>query len=908
MNNYSFLKKVISGLFFGCVLTSLYIQNSDRSAKVLASEIQKMFKRDLKAHFFGDLTSISFFPLAMTLKNVYVVPVDSAEKWDWKADQIDISFSLFSYFFTKKIGFEMDFYNAIIHSDMVNDQPSIKKHIDTYLIISSMAMPFVPEKIHTYNTQIFVQDKSRFQECMFSVNGEMIWENEKMRGNIKCSDGMFSSHDQIFIKDIQGAVSVDTKILYQKYLYPVEANISFKVPFLPQEKQMFVFNGTWDGYKGNCSGNNKDSSFVIKKAVIAPYKKIYALQVDVECDASLSAYLAGYNKKASAVQGVINLSLAGTTQKISGILYGKSVGYGNYFCDISELFFQTDATDVQGAITFYHKEQLCNGTFFIDGNNKTGDCTLKATTPWNIFDQWYLEPYMSTLSFFLTKEGSFLCTHALTAMHQKTKRLVHAHGDMKLASNGLLDCKGAWSDKTYQGKLELFPQLKPYFFWCKNKQSKSLFTLTGHYPEYSHFDARLSYDMVRELMRECFDYDVPGEGNLVCNGKLEKDQIKIDINARDITAAIPETYNFISGIKGSAICSYDPFKIIISDVLVSLHKGTVKADTIVAEWDEYNNLETVHMPLRFHNCFFNAQKDFFALLSGDITVKKEKDANFLLTGLVKVEKGQLKENPLSLQGQKEVTQFMMPSDFFKEIPLDLSIKLLTGQSVYINTPFLTSRAAIDVYLQNTLTTPFLSGTLQLQGGALHFPYKSLSILNATVTFLPHQLYDPLVTIVARATVKKYTITLTVTGSLEVPHIALDAVPYLAEEQIIALLFSGTVEETLPGMVPAFLVHSLENLLFGSSQYVNESDSFLKDSLKKIRLIPRFSDQTGRGGVRGAIEIDVSDRLHAMIQKNFSLTEDTRFEIEYIVSDDISVKGVKDERGDIGGELEMRFKF
>ena len=121
MNNYSFLKKVISGLFFGCVLTSLYIQNSDKCAKVLASEIQKMFKRDLKSHFFGDLTSVSFFPLAMTLKNVYVVPVDSTEKWDWKADQIDISFSLFSYFFTKKIGFEMDFYNAIIYSDMVND-------------------------------------------------------------------------------------------------------------------------------------------------------------------------------------------------------------------------------------------------------------------------------------------------------------------------------------------------------------------------------------------------------------------------------------------------------------------------------------------------------------------------------------------------------------------------------------------------------------------------------------------------------------------------------------------------------------------------------------------------------------------------------------------------------------------
>src|SRR5581483_3576363 len=89
------------------------------------------------------------------------------------------------------------------------------------------------------------------------------------------------------------------------------------------------------------------------------------------------------------------------------------------------------------------------------------------------------------------------------------------------------------------------------------------------------------------------------------------------------------------------------------------------------------------------------------------------------------------------------------------------------------------------------------------------------------------------------------------------------------------------------------------------------DSHFKSWLKpfkNIHLVPSFTDQTGRGGLRGAIEIDVNERTHALIQKNFNLTEDTRFEVEYLLSDDITVRGIRDERKDVGGEVEMRWKF
>ena len=76
----------------------------------------------------------------------------------------------------------------------------------------------------------------------------------------------------------------------------------------------------------------------------------------------------------------------------------------------------------------------------------------------------------------------------------------------------------------------------------------------------------------------------------------------------------------------------------------------------------------------------------------------------------------------------------------------------------------------------------------------------------------------------------------------------------------------------------------------------------------INLVPSFIDQSGRGGLRGALEITVEDRWRAVIQKNFSLTEDTKFELEFLFSDDITFRAVRDERRDLGGEVEMRWKF
>jgi hypothetical protein len=231
--------------------------------------------------------------------------------------------------------------------------------------------------------------------------------------------------------------------------------------------------------------------------------------------------------------------------------------------------------------------------------------------------------------------------------------------------------------------------------------------------------------------------------------------------------------------------------------------------------------------------------------------------------------------------------------------------------VRVKTPFLETAVRVNVHVGNTFKDPVVTGAVNLLSGHLAFPYRPLYISKGTIYFLPHQLHDPSIELIAKNKIKKYDVELQVTGSLQNHQISLDASPTLTEEQAVALLLVGSEEESLNVVMPALIMQNLQTIVFGYDQSARAVDKVFASLLQPfnhIHVLPSFSDKTGRGGLRGAIEIDVNDRWRALIQKNFNLTEDMRIEVEYLVSDDISVRAVANERRDVGAEVEMKWKF
>ncbi len=342
-----------------------------------------------------------------------------------------------------------------------------------------------------------------------------------------------------------------------------------------------------------------------------------------------------------------------------------------------------------------------------------------------------------------------------------------------------------------------------------------------------------------------------------------------------------------------------PFSFTAKDIMLSLHKGHITSNALQYALDNTFALRILHIPLHIRKCFINWQDRFLGNISGACVIQKKGNTPYNIEGFLIAEDGIIKENPLALAFQKQT----MPEAI--SLPLKTDFSIMTKKPISIKTPHIHSRATGQGHFTFDGKNSIAKGNLQLLGGSIQFPYKPLSITRADIVFQEKQADNPAIDIILQGLLKKYSVTLSVTGHAQDPHITLQSIPSLNDEQIIELLLTGSVGESLSSMVPSILMRNIESIIFGATKQSKSAIATLMQPFKRVHFIPSFTDQSEKGGIRGAIDIEISDYLHALFQKNFN-TEYTRIECEYIIGDDISLRAIKDERDDIGGEIEMRF--
>ena len=361
-----------------------------------------------------------------------------------------------------------------------------------------------------------------------------------------------------------------------------------------------------------------------------------------------------------------------------------------------------------------------------------------------------------------------------------------------------------------------------------------------------------------------------------------------------------------------SMVSLDPVRraLMINYAHVQLYEGSVLSRCATALFDDSWQLCYVQVPLVVDNCLFNVRKDLFGVVSGNLLVTKHADELPHVDGTVLLDKTQLTEKLFS--GVLHDAASMPTQGLSTPSSLDATcdLKLATYNPIRVNTPFLDAEARMNMHIQGHVVEPSIAGTVSFGSGTLIFPYRPLNIIKANITLSPGAMTDPLIEIVAKNRIKKYMISLHVAGSLQNHQIVLSSNPPLSNEQIIGLLLIGSEEESLGNMVPALVMQNIKPLIFKSNKtkFLEKYFNVILKPLQYIHFVPSFGDQSGRGGLRGKIEIDLNDRWRAMIQNNFNLSEDTRFEVEYMLSDDVSLKAGRDEHRDVTAEIEMRWKF
>jgi hypothetical protein len=401
------------------------------------------------------------------------------------------------------------------------------------------------------------------------------------------------------------------------------------------------------------------------------------------------------------------------------------------------------------------------------------------------------------------------------------------------------------------------------------------------------------------------------KGNISVNiSSYNPKKIEGEISLSSGKIYIPGFYNIITNFRSKFFLNIEQRRLTLYDTVVTLQKGTIECRKATIHWNEDGEISFIHTYVQAKNVMVNWKNDFFAFIDYNTFVTMDTTSSPLrIAGDVIIKKSLLKENIFSNLATTHNTRSVLTKE-----NIELDINIFSEEDLLIKTPLISAQATTNLHLKlkqkpQQLSSPRLSGSVTLRKGELLFPKNKLLISSGKIKCLPTQPNNPMIHLTARNRIKKYNISLYISGPLQSPTIILESNPELTEEQIIALLFAGSETISLRSDLPAIIMQNLSTLILGNKKFLSRSTNFFKTlttPLKYIQITPNFTDQTGRGGVKATIAIDVNKQLHAYIQKNFSTQDDLAFQVEYFLSDNINIKAIKDHRGDIGAEVEFSF--
>lgn len=920
-------KKIFFALVLGIIGTIFFAQYDAWTHQKIEQLFCNVAQKYLGGQFSCSVQSVNFFSPSLILHDLEMQSIES-DAWSWRCKKCEVHCSWIQ-LLLKGV---MQQYVVIDGFECISRFENSRFAVDSH-VMAMMQKSFLPFAVELKsmifkNAHFKANDPLYHVDIAISFNSSSLRLGSQIKTTLFVGDGYVAYEKKKYIENIATDFFVMTEFSEKNGDYDIGAQVAGTCTLSHMQDQGLVRHsfsdggescyiaGSWKGDRGRFSVRNAYNSVFIDPIIITERE----LRINARFPLAYIAHCMTGSVYDQMIHGTLQCFAKiskDTEQIIDGQLVFENVAIGDqYVCDVGKVGFSCHGDDWKMRLGMSRYNQECKGTGFWNHATRKGEFAVKNSTDLSskIFPYWRIKPHHFNAH--VAVENDAITGFCDTITSYTLSDTMHKSSSSFSYTQGLLTTQGRIDENHFSVALSLKPQFALHHCIYKDQDNKPLITLQevtkpdGALARTSpQLIGSIAFPFIRSTINSMMKYDVQGEGNLDVVATVSPTEIVADVALNEATIRLPQTYNFIDGFKSHFVYNIANRSALFEHSDLSLYTGNINCLRANFHFDTHGKLIFAHAPCILNECLLNIKKDLFATVSGNLLFSKSTQTDARIDGHILIDKSQLKENLFSGVIQKQLLSYTHSAFTVPDMPLDYDLSIETKLPIVVDTGFLQTNAHVNMRVYKDKHEPLIAGAVTLHAGILNFPYKPLYISRGVITFYPDQLFDPAIELFARNKIKKYDVSLQVDGSLLNHHIALDATPVLSEEQIVGLLLVGAEEHSLNSMMPALIVQNLKSLIFSNNQ-LSFFDKYFKPLLGSfnINLVPSFTDQTGRGGLRGALEITVDDRWRAVIQKNFSLTEDTKFELEFLLSDDITLRAIRDERRDLGGEVEMRWKF
>lgn len=893
---------IISSIIIGFICAIMSLQYNPIIRERAETLIKQVFEHSFDcAVANARLSNINLFGMDFIAHDI-TVQAANAQDWRWSAQKINIHIGWLDLFKTRRAKLELMLQGLHAYSKVEQGNLLIRDHL-MRMIAGSQDSPVDLKTLIIRKGVCQIDDAAHAAHLTFDCAAEIRNNNQNAKFRVYLMNG------QLNVADKQIINIPLIKVRFEQVQNNTNAAVqgTFIGDQLPPEQKEYLIQCNWQNARGTIDLHTKDKTYGIQGSLAQDATGLHG-DIAGNLPLALVNQLYTWDDHKFTGHAQVKLHLAYDTQlQLTGSINTENAGLlGIPLGTVTVAFNRCDKL-WQGDINWNHSAIGPFGGSW-QYNEKDNVGTLQVTNQDNlefINSYWKLHHGDCALEARL-QNGQFLANYHIHALHAKLNELAVVQGHLSTNAD-TLTCNGVYNEQPYAATFTL-PNLHLSHAVVHDAQRNPIITITA--TNKTEWHAMLYLARMQKILQALIHEQLYCDGIMQCNARAQDGTLVLQLTLNDGIIHHLPTYNFINACNARVIIDRRNLTIALDDAKIQFRKGTIAIKNGIAQWDKENQRPFLHVPILVNKILLNHEKDMFALLSGALLCQYHNEAIELL-GKLWLDKGQINKNILSISLLRTLLKKTVVEQSTLSELIKFNVNVESKKPFHIKTSFLDTEAYFSGNVKGTISDPKIAGSLWLDNGTLAFPYRPLYITTAKLYFSTADTFDPAFELVAKGAVKKYNVVLRSSGSLSHPHINFESTPPLQEEQIISLLLSGCDKESIMLIMPTLIMQNMQTIIFGPEQSDLKLASYfqrLLSPLSNIRIVPSFSDQTGRGGLRWALEIDLNDRLQAMIQKNFSQPEDTQFEVEYALSNDIVLRGIKDEHSDLGGEVELRWKF